>query len=218
MNMSNDAHDLFFRTEQRHDDMVWAAAVRCPTTATSGESPEEIADQALKRAWLAIVSRGSVSLPMWQRCSPTCAYVRPTQHLMPTALAVQAKTAQRLAVREIMNPERTVLEQLDRTQLWSIVKNLITTEQEWVIFVERYMLNLPPRRILARHPSLFTAVRSRCTRPYARTRRICSTCFSVKARWPEESRGMGGRYPHSSYSRTVFRCTPKSFVTSDVFT
>jgi len=57
---------------------------------------------------------------------------------MPTALAVQAKTAQRLAVREIMNPERTVLEQLDRTQLWSIVKNLITTEQEWVIFVERY--------------------------------------------------------------------------------
>lgn len=86
---------------------------------------------------------------------------------MPTALAVQAKTAQRLAVREIMNPERTVLEQLDRTQLWSIVKNLITTEQEWVIFVERYLLNLPPRRILARHPSLFTAVRSRCTRPYA---------------------------------------------------
>jgi|RhiMetdeSRZDD1v2_1073273.scaffolds.fasta_scaffold337920_2 hypothetical protein len=63
MNMSNDAHDLFFRTEQRHDDMVWAAAVRCPATATSGESPEEIADQALTRAWLAIVSRGSASLP-----------------------------------------------------------------------------------------------------------------------------------------------------------
>jgi hypothetical protein len=85
------------------------------------------------------------------------------------ACAAQARTAQWLTVHEESDPEQTLLEQLDRTELWHLVNSLITTEQERVVLVERYVLDLPPRIILARHPALFTDI----TAIYSVVRNLC---------------------------------------------
>jgi DNA-directed RNA polymerase specialized sigma24 family protein len=182
MHMHNDADSLFGRAGQGHDETAWAAivaqyrrlmiawAVRCPATATSGESPETIADQALTRAWLAIAPKGLAAFP---NLAALLSYLRlcvtHTAIDATRACAAQARTTPWRTMHEESDPERTLLEQLDRTELWRLVNRLIITEQERVVLVERYVLDLPPRIILVRHPALFTDV----TAIYSVVRNLC---------------------------------------------
>jgi DNA-directed RNA polymerase specialized sigma24 family protein len=171
MGTNTDADGLFGRAGQGCDETAWAAivnqyrrrliawAVRCPATATSGETPEAIADQALTRAWLAIAPKGFAAFP---NLAALLAYLRVcvthTAIDATRARAAQARMTQWRTAHEGSDPEQAMLEQLDRTELWQLLNSLITTEQERVILVERYVLDLPPRIILARHPELFTDV------------------------------------------------------------
>jgi DNA-directed RNA polymerase specialized sigma24 family protein len=204
MDSKNDVEGLFGCAEQEHDEAAWAAiveqyrrlmiawAVRCPATATSGESPEAIADQALTRAWLAIAPKGFAAFP---NLAALLAYMRVcVTHTAIDATrtrAAQARTTQWLAVHEGRDPEQTLLEQLDRTELWRLVNSLITTEQERVVLVERYVLDLPPRRILARHPGLFTDV----TAIYSAVRNLCCRLErhrELRQLWDEYTAGSAG--------------------------
>lgn len=148
MDSKNDIDGMFWLVEHEHDNAAWAAiveqyrrlliawALRCPATATSGESPEAIADQALTRAWLAIAPKGFASFP---NLAALLAYLRlcvtHTAIDATRARAAQARTMQWLTVLERRAPEQTLLEQLDRTELWHLVNSLITTEQERVVLV-----------------------------------------------------------------------------------
>ena len=62
-----------------------------------------------------------------------------------------------------------MFEHLDRAELWQIVSNLVKTEAERVVLVDRFVLDLPPRAILARHPTLFADVAT----IYAVIRNLC---------------------------------------------
>jgi DNA-directed RNA polymerase specialized sigma24 family protein len=182
MDSKQDVDSLFGGAEQEHDEAAWAAivaqyrrllimwAARCPATATSGESPEAIADQALTRAWLAIAPKGLAAFP---NLAALLAYLRVcvthTAIDATRARAAQARMTQWRTVHEGSDPGQTLLEQLDRTEFWHLVSSLITTEQERVVLVERYVLDLPPRVILARHPTLFADV----TTIYSVVRNLC---------------------------------------------
>jgi len=184
MKRSDNGKGLFGLTNSDPDAAAWTAiaeryrrllivwAVRCPATAASGESAEGIADQALTRAWSAISPKGFGSFP---NLAAFLSYL----HMCVTHVAIdaararatQARIAQWLSVRETKDLEQTVLEELDRTEFWQLVNELVRTEQERVALVERFMLDLPPRIIQARHPVLFTdktavysAVRNLCCR------------------------------------------------------
>ena len=198
METIDDHDDRFDQVRQAPDDVAWAAiagqyrrlliawALRCPATAASGESAEAIADQALTRAWLARTSKGFAACP---NPAALLAYLRMcvTQTAIDAARAraTQARTATWLAVHEPRYPEQALLEQLGRTALWRLVNDLIITEQEHVVLVERYVLDLPPRLILARHPTLFADV----TAIYSAVRNICCRLRhqrDVRQLWEEQ--------------------------------
>jgi hypothetical protein len=65
---------------------------------------------------------------------------------------------QRCEQADAMLPELAALTRLDRTELWGLLARLVTAEGERVVLVERFILNLPPRVITARHPALFPDV------------------------------------------------------------
>jgi DNA-directed RNA polymerase specialized sigma24 family protein len=46
----------------------------------------------------------------------------------------------------------------NREELWQLVEQLVTSEAERVVLHERFIYNLPPRAIQARHPTLFSDV------------------------------------------------------------
>lgn len=141
---------------ERYRPLLIAWAVRCPATAETGESAETIADQALARAWLALSSQGFGSFP---NLATFLSYLRMcVTHTAIDMLRVQAaqtRISQSLVVSEATNPEQGMLEQLGRTELWQLMNGLVRTEQEQVALVERFVLDLPPRIIQARHPTLF---------------------------------------------------------------
>jgi DNA-directed RNA polymerase specialized sigma24 family protein len=116
--------------------IVWA--VRCPATAASGESAENIADQALTRAWLALSSKGFGSFP---NLAAFLSYLRMcVTHVAidaARARATQARIAQWFTLRESKDLEQTVLEELERTELWQLINELVRTEQERVALVEQ---------------------------------------------------------------------------------
>ncbi len=62
-----------------------------------------------------------------------------------------------------------MLERLDRAELWRIIAGLVKTEAERVVLLERFVQDLPPRTILARHPTLFADVGA----IYAAIRNVC---------------------------------------------
>jgi hypothetical protein len=55
-------------------------------------------------------------------------------------------------------PEQLVLEQLGRDELWQLLLDIVESEAERMVLIERFVLDLPPRAIQARHPSLFADV------------------------------------------------------------
>ena len=51
-----------------------------------------------------------------------------------------------------------MIAQLEREELWQLIMSLTTTEAERVALCERFVYDLPPRLIQARHPALFSDV------------------------------------------------------------
>lgn len=165
--------------------IAWAA--RCWATAPSGESPESIADQALTRAWLALSRRGSAAFP---NRAAFLAYVRTC--VVHTAIdAARAHAAQTWAPQFQPNhpplcPEHTLLAQLDSAELWRVLNGLITTEQERVILIERYVQGIPPRHILSRHPTLFVDIAA----VYRAVRNLCDRLkrhIELRQLWEEDA-------------------------------
>jgi hypothetical protein len=62
------------------------------------------------------------------------------------------------------------LERFGRAELWQIVDSLAATEAERVALYERFVLDLRPQRIQARHPALFSDVIA----VYAIIRNLCA--------------------------------------------
>jgi DNA-directed RNA polymerase specialized sigma24 family protein len=184
MSTHDDGYDLFRRAVVERDADAWATiakryrhlliswALRCPAAQGTGEFYEDLADRALARAWAALSPERFAAFPS---LASLLAYLR----TCVAAAAIDAARAQATHERVVhhieqadpMPLEHVVLEPLDRAEVWQLVTNLVKTEAERVVLVERFVLDLPPRVILARHPALFvdvgviyTAIRNLCER------------------------------------------------------
>jgi len=84
---------------------------------------------------------------------------------------VHERTMRPVLFESVPTPEQIALEGLGRAELWQLVNQHVATEAERVALIERFVLDLPPRTIQARHPALFadvalvyTAIRNLCER------------------------------------------------------
>jgi DNA-directed RNA polymerase specialized sigma24 family protein len=184
METADDGYELFRLAVEGRDADAWATiaaryrhlmvswAAKCPAARSVGEQYEDIADRALARAWAALCPERFATFP---NLAALLAYL----HTCVTSTAIDAARAQAVHERAAQSVERTdpippeqaVLERLDRAELWQIAANSVKTEAERVVLVDRFVLDLPPRVILARHPVLFadvatvyTAIRNLCDR------------------------------------------------------
>jgi DNA-directed RNA polymerase specialized sigma24 family protein len=124
------------------------------------ESCADIADEAFARAWSALAATGLDTFPS---LATVLGYLRTcVASVVVDRARSQSGNARLLARMEItpqVSPEQAVLAELDRAEIWSLINRHIVTEQERIVVYESFALNLPPRAIVQRYPSIFDDVR-----------------------------------------------------------
>lgn len=169
--MEQEGYELFRRAIIDRDDLAWAEihtryralliswAYRSSARTQAGEWCDDIADQALARAWAALTperfsefSTLSRLLSYLRSCVITtaidCARAQTSlQRTLPMYLSISSTT-----------PEQIVIDSMDRDELWQTALRLTSNSAERIVLVESFALNLPPRTIHARHPQLFNDV------------------------------------------------------------
>jgi DNA-directed RNA polymerase specialized sigma24 family protein len=165
-------YNLFRRAIEQRDADAWADislhyrrllaawAVQCGGRQIEGEQPDDLADQALARAWAALSPAQFHAFP---HLAALLAYlracVRATVIDCVRDKAAQMRTMQRIDVAAATTtPEQQVLEQLERAELWRLVTSIAHDERERIVLHESLALALPPRAIQARHRDLFADV------------------------------------------------------------
>ena len=166
-----DGYDLFRRAVVERDTDAWTEiatryrslliswACHSDAKVQSGECSDDLAQWALERAWAALSPARFAEFP---NLAALLGYLRTcvttTAIDAARARAARERVQQRLEVGVVMTPEQIILEGIMRSALWRTVSNLIETRQEYVILVESFVFDLPPRTILTRHPELFTDI------------------------------------------------------------
>lgn len=169
--IDQDGYELFRHAIMNRDEDAWAEsttryrpllvawAVYCSARMTIVEHCDDIADQALARAWKAI---SPARFTQFHNLAALLAYLRTcvTAVVIDYVRAQSAveRALQRLEVAAVATPEQLVIEKISRVELWRLVSQVIETEQERVILVESFLLDLPPRAILTRHPTQFADI------------------------------------------------------------
>jgi DNA-directed RNA polymerase specialized sigma24 family protein len=165
-------YELFRRAIEQRDADAWADiaqhyrgllaawAAQSSAHSMSVEQPSDIADQALARAWAALSSARFSAFP---HIATLMAYlrtcVRATVIDQAREQASQLRAAQSLeSTLESATPEQTVLQELDRTEIWRLIMEITSSPEERIIVRESLVYALPPRAIQARHPEMFADV------------------------------------------------------------
>jgi DNA-directed RNA polymerase specialized sigma24 family protein len=165
-------YELFRRAIEQRDADAWADigrnyrgllvawAAQSSARSLSAEQPEDIADQAFARAWAALSSAHFSAFP---HIASLMAYlricVRTTVVDHAREQAGQLRAAQSIESAAMSAaPEQTVLEELDRTEIWRLILRITSNRQERIIVRESLVYALPPRAIQARHPDMFADV------------------------------------------------------------
>jgi DNA-directed RNA polymerase specialized sigma24 family protein len=137
--------------------MHWANQ-SCASMAID-ESNMDLADHAFARAWAALIP---MCFGKFANLAALLAYLR----TCVASVAIDCTRAQiaRSRMREqldehpVATPEQIVLHEADCSELWHLVSQVVATAQERTILYECFVLDLPPRLILTRHPDLFATI------------------------------------------------------------
>jgi DNA-directed RNA polymerase specialized sigma24 family protein len=168
---AENGYDLFYRAIAERDDNAWAEiavryrsllvawARRAAARSSVTEPPEDIADQALARAWIALANSNGCGFPT---LAAALGYLR----TCVTAVAIDLARAQasrsrlqlQLELGATPNPEQEVMENLAHTDVWQMMSGVVGCEQERVVLHAFLVLGLASREILAQHPRLFDNV------------------------------------------------------------
>jgi DNA-directed RNA polymerase specialized sigma24 family protein len=183
MELEQDKYELFRSAIVDRDDDAWAMitayyrplmitwAARSVAVQASGEHCEDLADQALARAWAALTPEHFASFP---NLAALLAYLRTCVATAAIdAIRSQAKyerAFEHAGYDSGATPEQLVLDRLESSKLWQLATSVIATEAERVALHERFVLGLPPRSIQSRHPLLFEDVKV----VYAAIRNLCA--------------------------------------------
>lgn len=165
---TDEGYDLFRRAIVMRDADAWAAvharyrplliswAVRYSARAPLAERYDDIADQALARAWIALTPdrfakfSSLARLLSYLRACVNTTVIDSLRGQMSSECMLQEFHTDHAAT-----PEQIVLGDLTRGALWSAVLSVTTSPAERVVLVESLINCFPPRTILARHPQLF---------------------------------------------------------------
>jgi DNA-directed RNA polymerase specialized sigma24 family protein len=156
--MSRD-EDAWIEIGTRYRAMLIAWAGQCSAMGSTDEACEDVADRALARAWAALSPARFSSFP---NLAALMGYLRACVSATAIDLAraqrVRERAYQKLDLGEVATPEQQVLEEIERADLWRVVLSAIGSEQERIVLIESFQLDLRPRAILARHPDLFANI------------------------------------------------------------
>jgi hypothetical protein len=137
--------------------VAWSRQYR--SRSPSAEPPEDIADRALARAWAALSPERFAT---FASLSALLGYLRScvgaTAIDLTRVEATRERAYQKLEVRVTATPEQIVVERTARAALWRMVARMVTCEAERIVLEESFVLALPPREILDRHPEHFADV------------------------------------------------------------
>jgi len=170
-----DTHDtgytLFHQAIVDRDAEAWASICTCYqpllmhwanqscASMAIDESTMDLADQAFARAWAALTP---ICFGKFANLAALLGYLR--RCVTSVAIdCVRAQTArsrmrEQLDEHSVATPEQIVLHDADCRELWHLVSQVVATAQERTILDECFVLDLPPRLILTRHPDLFATI------------------------------------------------------------
>ena len=135
----------------------WAAQINA--NGVTDEHCDDIADRAFARAWAALSPERFAQFP---NLSSLLGYLRTcvsaTSIDMARSANARERAYQRVETSSIATPEDLVLERMERSELWHTAIEAAHSAQERVVLVENFLIELPPREILARHPDLFANI------------------------------------------------------------
>jgi DNA-directed RNA polymerase specialized sigma24 family protein len=170
---SDDSYELFRRAIVERDAEAWAQihtqyrpllvswTRRSAKKDWSINQIDDVVNTALSRAWLALTPDRFDQFP---NLATLLAYLRMCVNATVIDSARSLSTDERIALKQASDaaeiPEPTVLDDVERTELWRLVMSLVKTEQERVLLMERTIQGLPPRVIMNRHPDLFPDIAS----------------------------------------------------------
>ena len=171
LEQEEEGYELFRRAILYRDAEAWAAiharyrplliswAYRCGAGTCTAESADDLADQTLARAWVALTPARFAAFPSLARLlSYLRACVATTVIDSTRAKAAAERARQALHAQAPATPEQIVLATLDRDALWRAVSALVATPAERVVLVESVVYGFAPRMIWARHPQLFPEI------------------------------------------------------------
>jgi DNA-directed RNA polymerase specialized sigma24 family protein len=166
-----EGYELFRRAIVERSDDAWsqiytyfrplllAWSRQCRARSPSAEPPEDLADRALARAWAALSPdrfEQFSGLPALLGYLRTC--VGATAIDSSRVEVTRERAYQKLEPRSVATPEQIVVEESARATLWRLVAALVGSEQERIVVDESFVLALPPRQILERHPDDFATI------------------------------------------------------------
>lgn len=183
--LRDDGYELFRRAIVDCDADAWGEIAhsyramliawtrRCQASELTGEQCEDLADEALARAWRALTPEHFAQFP---NLAALMGYL----HTCVTTTVIDAARARtayerrtlrfELAHSTVEPPDQLVLEQLGRKELWRLASSVAVGEAERVVLTERFVFDLAPRQIQTRHPALFPDVR----KIYETIRNLCA--------------------------------------------
>ena len=166
-----ESYELFRRAILQRDEEAWATiharyrslligwAYRSSARALAGEYSDDIADQALARAWAALSPERFAEFPTLAKLlSYLRACVATTAIDNARAWASGERALDTLEVGGAATPEQIVLAEIDREALWRKLMAFAATPAERAVLIESLGYGLPPRAIHERHPQLFANV------------------------------------------------------------
>ena len=182
MRIHQDGYELFRRAVVEQDGDAWSEISvsyrtmmigwvrRCHVADLTGESYEDLADEALARAWKALTPERFDQFP---GLAALLAYLRVCVQATVIDAARTRSSYERVAARAdhstSAQTDQMVLARLDSTELWRLASSVAVTEAERIVLRERFVFDLPPRTIRSRHPELFPEVR----KIYETIRNLC---------------------------------------------
>jgi hypothetical protein len=166
-----EGYELFRRAILERDAQAWAEihrryrpllmtwAYRSSARLQTGEGCDDIADQALARAWAALTPERFAEFASLARLlSYLRSCVASTAIDCARAEASSQRATSAADVHYTATPEQIVLADIDRADLWRRAIELTAGPAERVVLIESFALDLPPRSIHTRHPQLFADV------------------------------------------------------------
>jgi len=151
--------DAWAEIHARYRPLLMSWAARLSARSQIGEWYEDIADQALVRAWLALTPEGFAQFSSLARL---LAYLRNcVASTVIDGIRAQASRERVLHTLEINSPappEQVVLANIDRDALWQAVSAVVATPAERIMLIESFVYDLPPRAICSRYPEFFPDV------------------------------------------------------------